>query len=73
MSEPKNGMQSRMILQSRAESVLDPRIPLAYPVTPRPEVGLHAIEYFKRKHAKDGPGPGRFYPLHRPATHHDAR
>ena len=46
-------------------SVLDRDVPLGYPVAiNRIDFGMTLAEYFKRKHGPEGPGPGRFYPLH---------
>jgi hypothetical protein len=60
--------QAAFISQCRAETCIDPTIPLGFNVTPRPEFGPTPAEYFAWKHGPRGPGPGRFFPMHRVAV-----
>ena len=58
--------QRDLVDACRGETSLDRNFPLGS--NPRgaasPEFGLSVREYFMRKHGPDGPGPGRFFPLH---------
>ena len=62
--------QREMVAILRRESCIDPRVPLGMsPPSARPERGRTLAEYFSWKHGPDGPGHGRFYPLHKTAPH----
>lgn len=58
-----NNTQNNLIQECRANSVLDRRFPLGYPIAVRPEIGPDVIAYFKSKHARGQ--CGAFYPLHK--------
>jgi hypothetical protein len=46
--------------KSRAESILDRRIPLGYATAAaRPEIGQTVQQYYRAKHSASGPGHGR--------------
>lgn len=64
MSSKYTEAQRETIKQSRAESILDPRIPLGMPPVARVEHGEKVAVYYARKHGPAGAGPGRFYGLH---------
>jgi hypothetical protein len=58
--------QRAMIAQCKAESCLDRNVPLGMPPASRPEFGPTVAEYFRRKHATNG--PGKYQGLHLVAT-----
>lgn len=60
----EKGPQARMIARGREESCVDPAIPVGFPPAPRPQSGLSVAEHYRRKHSKNGPGPGQFFGLH---------
>jgi hypothetical protein len=57
-----NQTQREMLKQCRAESFLDRRVPLGFPVATRPDRGESVISYYMNKHRAQN--FGRFYPLH---------
>ena len=50
-------LRRKMVADCRTESVLNRGIPLGTPVNVRPQFGPDAREYFRRKHATQGPAP----------------
>jgi hypothetical protein len=69
MLERSNGTgrlsQQNLIAIWRSESVFDRAIPLGYPSNnDRVEVGLPASVWFRRKHGRGGPSPGKYWPSH---------
>jgi hypothetical protein len=57
-------MQRDVIAQARAESCLDPTVPLGVSPPARPEYGARVSDYYKWKHGPNGPGYGKYFPLH---------
>jgi hypothetical protein len=62
----QSNAQREIIAQCKTESCLDRRIPLGMPPASRPEFGPTVAEYFRRKHATQG--PGKYLGLHLVAT-----
>ena len=56
--------QANERLRWKNESVIDRRIPLAFPSHGHPESGLSVTAFYARKHAPGGPGKGTYWPLH---------
>jgi hypothetical protein len=55
-----------MLVEMRSKSVLDPIIPLGYPLNIRAEIGPSTERYFHDKHRRGE--FGTYYPLHVTAT-----
>ncbi len=68
-ARPKAPTQQETVEQSRRDSCLDRRVPLAYPSLGHPEGGTMTIaRYYSIKHGPNGSGRGRFWPLHETQT-----
>jgi hypothetical protein len=66
MSKESPRLEQRdMTAVRRNGSVLDRAIPLGFPGSnSHVDVGVTAVEWYRRKHGRFGPGPGKFWPLH---------
>ena len=53
----EKGPQARMLARGRAESCIDPTVPIGFPPAPRPEIGLSVAEHFRRSIQKAVPVP----------------
>lgn len=67
----KHEFAKDIIAAGRADSVLDPKIPLGYPTSLRPERGPSEAEYYRERHRKIG--HGKYFGLHVTSFNRDLR
>ena len=60
--------QAAMVQRMRAESCIDPDVPVRGVPAPRPEFGPSALEWFRAKEARRE--RGKYWPLHTLALAH---